>query len=201
MGRWQSTHQAGRAKYPPSAATGWSCSSASLGSGTARAPPDFRGGKTPPKPISEQLLSLTSQPFPPLATPHLGMKPGVNERNEASPCGQEGPPRPEAGSRPRADVQAHPDVGSWTARRRAGPPGRAPSDPTAEGCPEELSPSPPAQDVTQAEVTQHDKDGSPRGVSCHSRVRAVSQQLARGAGGRHSLCAWWSWPRWSPKGT
>lgn len=83
-------------------------------------------------------------------------------------AGQEGPLRPEAGSWPPADFQAHPDVGSRTARQQAGPSARGHPPPPRchrrgpglsqwlwqrEGCPEELSPSPPAGAVPQAEPT------------------------------------------------
>lgn len=154
MGRWRSVRPLGRDPYPPSAVTGWSCSSASLGCGSARAPPGFRGGKTPPKPISEQLPWPTSPPFPPPATLPLGTKPGVKEHGEASPRGQEGPPGPGAGNRPAADVQAHPNGASRTARRQVGPSWDGPNDPTAEGCPEELRTSPGWGDPTrQGRVT------------------------------------------------
>lgn len=156
MGRWRSVRPVGCDPYPPSAATGWSCSSASLGCGSARAPPGFRGGKTPPKPISEQLPWPTSPPFPPPATLPLGTKPGVKEHGEASPRGQEGPPGPGAGNRPAADVQAHPDGASRTARRQAGPPGMAPMIPQQKGAPRSSGHHP-------AGVTPHDKDGSPQG--------------------------------------
>lgn len=74
----------GMGQHTPSAGTGWSCSSASLVSGNARAPPVSRGGKTPLKPISEQLLSPASQPSLLPATPRLGMKPGVSEHNQGA---------------------------------------------------------------------------------------------------------------------
>lgn len=126
-------HGMGSGKHTPSAGTGWSCSSASLVSGNARAPPVSRGGKTPLKPISEQLLSPASQPSRLPATPRLGMQPGVSEHNEV---GQEGPLRPEAGSWPPVDFQAHTDVGSWAAWHQEGPSARAPQDATttARGC-------------------------------------------------------------------
>lgn len=117
----------GMGKHTPSAGTGWNCSSASLFSDNARAPPVSRGGKTPLKPILEQLLSPASQPSLLPATPRLEMKPGVSEHKQV---GQEGPLRPEAGSSLPVDFQAHMDVGSWGAWHQEGPSTRAPQDAT-----------------------------------------------------------------------
>lgn len=117
VGSWGTagTCGGGCGKHPPSAGTGWSCSSAPRGSGTARAPPASQGGRRPPKPISERLLSPASRPSPLLATPHLGTKPGLNEHSEACPGRAGRAPRSEAGS--SADFQAHPDGGRRAARR------------------------------------------------------------------------------------
>lgn len=68
-------------EHPPLAGIGSSCSAGPPGSGSVPDPPTCPGGKTPPRPISKQLLLLTSPPSPLLAIPHLEATLSVKKTN------------------------------------------------------------------------------------------------------------------------